>query len=200
MRIHPHRSAVVLVSLWLAGCATLFQGGPSPERIAERGVAALEHHDYDAGMADLAWVSTHFPDTPAGRYALLALAAAELDPANPRGRPEAGVDLLARFRAMENNPPWTMPLANTLRGLVHELRDSEERANVAEREAARAQRSARAAAEQARGAAREAARAEAQRSAMGSRVGALERELALTRHQLAQAREEVERIRRTLGN
>lgn len=200
MRIQTHGLVVVLVSVWLAGCATLLHGGPSPERVAERGLAALERHEYDSARADLEWVSTNFPDRPAGRHALLALAAAELDPANPDRRPDVGADLLAHFRAMEDNPSWTMPVANTLRGLLLELGDTEERAIAAEEAVSRALRSARGAEERADSAAREASQAEARRAALGGRVSALERELAITRQQLAQARDEVRRMRRALGN
>jgi hypothetical protein len=201
MRIHPNLPASLLLAVGLAGCATLFQTGsePRPEPIAERGLAALERGEYEAAIADLEWVATHFPDRPAGRYALLALAAAELDPANPQRRPDAGAELLASFRAMEENPRWTVPLANTLRGVVLELREIEERARVAERAAARAERTARETAERARTAASETSRAQEQEAALRNRVAALERELARSRQQLAEMRGEVQRMRRALG-
>jgi hypothetical protein len=156
MRIRTHVPGSLLLAVCLAGCAALFQTGahPRPEPIAERGLAALERADYDAAIPDLEWVSSHFPDRPVGRYALLALAAAELDPANPQRRPDTGAEILARFRAMEENPRWTVPLANTLRGVVLELRETEARARVAERAATRAEQSAREAAERARTVAR----------------------------------------------
>lgn len=195
MRIPPQAAGSLLIAVFVAGCATLLQAGssPGPEQIAERGLAALERHDYDAAVADLSWVSTYHPDRPAGRYALLALAATQLDPANPGGRPDVAGELLATFRAMEDNPKWTVPLANTLRGMMLELRDVQERALAAEGAAARADRSAREAVDQA-------SQVRAERTALANRAVELERELARTRHQLARAREEVERIRRTLGN
>jgi hypothetical protein len=200
MRTTPPVAGSLLIAICLAGCAAVLQAGPDPDRIAERGLAALERGDYEAARADLEWVSTYHPDRPAGRYALLALAAAELDPANPEGRPEVGAERLARFRATEGNPRWTVPVANSLRGVVLALSDAEERARVAEAAAARAERTARQAEERARGAAREASEARSQRTTLGNRVGELERELAQSRRQLAQMRDEVERMRRTLGN
>jgi hypothetical protein len=201
MRIPPHVAGTLLMAGYLAGCATLFPGArPSPEQVAERGLAALERGDHVAAIPDLVWVSTHYPDRPAGRYSLLAIAAAELDPANPTGDPDAGAVLLAKFRALSDNPSWTMPVANSLRGLVLELRDARDRARMAERARQRAERVAGEATERAREVAREASRAEAQSATLGNRVGQLERELAESRRQLAEARDEVERMRRTLGN
>jgi hypothetical protein len=202
MRIRAHGLALFLVIACLAGCAALFEmgAGPHPDRIAERGLAALERGDFEEGIADLEWVSAHFPERASGRYALLALAAAELDPANPQRRADVGAELLASFRALDEKPLWTVPVANSLRGLVLELRDTQERARVAERAAARAERSAREAAERARAAARQASQAESRQASLGSRVADLERELAHSRQQLARTREEVDRMRRTLGN
>jgi hypothetical protein len=193
MRTHAYGPALALVAALLAGCASLLPGGATPDRIAERGLDALEREQYAAAIADLSWVATHYPDRPAGRYALLALAAAELDPANPERRPDAGAEHLASFRAMEGNPRWTMPVANALRGVLLELRDAEQKARAAERAAAEAQQAARSA----RG---EATQARAQQSSLGDRVAELERELDETRRQLTRARGEIERMRRTLGN
>jgi hypothetical protein len=195
MRIPPQAAGSLLIAVFVAGCATLLQSAasPTPEQIAERGLEALARHDYEAAIADLSWVSTYHRDRPVGRQALLALAAAELDPSNPGGRPDVGAELLAAFRAMEDHPTWTVPVANTLRGLLLELRDAQERARVAEDATARADRSARQAVEQA-------SQVRAERTALATRASELERELTRTRHQLARAREEVERIRRTLGN
>lgn len=190
-------TATLVMALVLSACASLMGGGPSPERVAERGLAALERGEYAVAIADLEWVATHFRDRRAGRHALLTWAAAELDPANPERRPEAGAELLAEFRALEDNPPWLGPVANTLRGVVLELRDTEERASIAERSALRAERAASEAAERARGAAREATQAE---SRLGNRVSQLERELAQSREQLAGMRSEVERMRRALAD
>jgi hypothetical protein len=200
MRITPHMAATLLSTVLLGGCAAVLHARPNPDRIAERGLASLERGDYESAIADLEWVSTHFPDRTAGRYALLALAAAELDPANPGRRPDSGAEALARFRAMDDNPPWTVPVASSLRGLALELSATADRARAAEATAARAERTARQAESRAREAARAASQARAQRESLGSRVVQLERELAVTRRQLAQSRGEVERMRRALGN
>lgn len=188
----------LLIAVCLAGCAALFQAGDreSPEQIAERGLLSLERGDYASAIADLEWVSTYFPDRPAGRTALLALAAAELDPSNPDRRPTVGAELLARYRTLEESPAWAVAVATAMRGLVLELRDTEARAEAAERAAARSQRLARQATERAR----EAESAEAQRVSLSNRVSELEQELARSRRQLAAMRDEVDRMRRTLGN
>jgi hypothetical protein len=193
MRTHAHGPALLLIAVLLAGCASLLPGGTTPDLIAERGLDALERGEYGAAIADLSWVATHHAERPAGRYALLALAAAELDPANPERRPDEGADHLARFRAMEDNPRWTVPVANALRGVHLELRDTEERATTAERAAAEAQQAA-------RSASRDATQARSQHSSLGNRVAELELELAETQRQLTRARSEIERMRRTLGN
>jgi hypothetical protein len=191
-------TVVVLV----AGCATILQAGPraEPDRIAERGLSALERDDFQGAIPDLEWVSTHFPDRPSGRYALLALAAAELDPANPHRRPEVGAALLGEFMAREGNPRWTSPIARSLRRTVLELRDAEERVVAARQAASRSAQAAREAEERASDAAREAGQAEARRASLGSRVAQLEWELAQSRQQLAEMRDEIDRMRRTLGN
>jgi hypothetical protein len=187
-----------IAGLWLTGCAALLQpdSRPGPDRIAARGLAALEEGDYQAGLADLTWVSTHYPDRAAGRHALLALAAALVNPANPVGSLDDGAEVLATFRALPDNPPWTAPLANSLRGLLLELRDARDRTDAAERARAGAEQSAREASERAQTAAEKAAAREA---ALEEQVADLERQLEESQRRLAAARAEVARMRRTLG-
>jgi hypothetical protein len=194
MRTHRTLLGYVILAAAVGGCATLFQGGgrESPERVAERGLEALERGDYDAGMEDLRWVTTYHSDRGIARYALLALAAAELDPANPNRQMESGSERLSELRALADNPPSTVPVIRSLHRLTLELQEEKERAD-------RAEGAARAASERATVAAREADEAQSGQAALRSRVGTLERELELSRRQLAEARREVARMRQALG-
>jgi hypothetical protein len=178
----------------LAGCATLLQGDgkESPEQVADRALEALEWGEYAAAMPDLIWVSTYHLERPAGRYSMLALAATELDPANPERRPEIGRELLSEFRTLSENPPWTVPLARALHRLAFEVEDVRERAERAERERDRARAEVGRAAEQASEAQRE-------QGLLQGRVAQLERQLEASRQETAEARRELARMRRALG-
>jgi hypothetical protein len=193
MRTHRTLLGYLILAAAVGGCATLFQGGgrESPERVAERGLEALERGDYDAGMADLLWVTTYHPDRGIARYALLVLAASELDPASPDRQLESGSERLSELRALPDNPSWTLPVARSLHRLSLELQEERERADEAER-------AAQAARELATVAAREAEEAQTGQAALRGRIGALERELELSRRQLAEARREVARMRQAL--
>jgi hypothetical protein len=184
----------VILTASLPGCATLLQGGgrESPEQVADRALEALERGDYAAAMPDLIWVSTYHSERAAGRYSMLALAAAELDPANGERRPEIGRDLLAEFRVLPENPPWTVPLASALHRLAFELEDTRERAARAERERDRATAEAERAAE-------EASEARRERVSVQNRLAQLERQLEASREETAAARRELARMRRALG-
>lgn len=194
MRTHRNLLGYLILAAAVGGCATLFQGGgrESPERVAERGLEALERGDYEAGMADLRWVSTYHSDRGIARYTLLALAAAELDPANPDRQLEAGSERLSQLRALPDNPSWTVPVVRSLHRISLELQRERERADQAEG-------AARAARARATVAAREADEAQTGQAALRNRVSALERELELSQRQLAEARREVARMRQALG-
>lgn len=194
MRIHRTLLGYLIVAAAVGGCATLFQGGAreSPEHVAERGLEALERGDYEAATADLRWVSTYHADRGIARYTLLALAAAELDPANPDRQMEAGSERLSEFRALPDNPRWTVPVARAFHRLSLELQGERERADQAES-------AARAARERATVAAREAGEARTEGATLRLRIGVLERELELSQRQLVEARREVARMRQALG-
>lgn len=193
MRTHARLLGYVILAASLGGCATLLPGSrESPERVADRALEALEHGDYAAAMADLTWVSTYHLERAAGRYSLLALAAAELDPANPERRPEVGRDLLTEYRVLTENPKWTVPVANAFHRLAFELEDTSERAERAERERDRAMAEAR----RATGEARE---AQEERGSLQGRVSQLERQLEASLRETAEARRELARMRRALG-
>jgi hypothetical protein len=201
MKRHLYVPALVLTAFGLAGCAALLQGDRlRPEPVARRGLEALERQEFDAAITDLTWVATHFLDRSVGKHALLALAVAELDPGNPGRRPEEGAEHLARFRRLTDWPPWTVPVANALRGLALEVRDAEARARRAERAARRAVREAREATARADEAGESERNARTENRSLRTRMSRLEAELQETREQLEEARVEVERMRRILGS
>lgn len=98
------------------GCATL-QPAPPAERDAalrlDLGLAALHDGQHRAAFEELAWVMTHCPDREAGLYARYALVALELDPRNPDGRPEVGMQIISELILETSTPEWLLPLANT---------------------------------------------------------------------------------------
>jgi hypothetical protein len=200
MRPRRNLSVLFVIAIVMTGCAGLLRadGRPSPERVLDRALAAIEHGYYESAAEDLAWVSTYHLDRPAGRLSLLVLAALELDPDKPVHRPERAVDRLETLRAQEENALWLQPVAEGLLSVAVGLRETEARAVAAERAAARAERSARDAAQRARAAEQQAGTAQSGRAEMQRRIGQLERELAVSRQQATAARQEVARMRRVL--
>ncbi|HEX7051552.1 MAG TPA: hypothetical protein VF188_15200 [Longimicrobiales bacterium] len=218
-----------LLTVLLTGCALVYGSRqPDPEERLARGLAALDREDYRSAFDDLVWVYTHFPDEPEGRRALLALAAAELDPRNPSRRLGVGSDLVADYLRTPGTPSWTHPVAETVYLLALELGAAETRVAEAEMEreeaeqesaeargeATRARRQAQRAEAEAQRARRAEARAErARRGAQAAPPGPLPqlpgppvtariRELQRERDRLAQRvqalERELERIRKTL--
>ncbi|MFP4623722.1 MAG: hypothetical protein ACLFRX_06035, partial [Gemmatimonadota bacterium] len=115
--MRPLRALLILLApLLAAGCAAI---GPdrSPEQNArfrlDRGLTALDAGRYAAAFDDLAWVYSRCPAREAGAHALAALAALELDPRHPDGRPEVAADLLGRMIQEPGTPRWVRPLAET---------------------------------------------------------------------------------------
>lgn len=106
----------LLLPLFLGGCAAL-RPAPPPDRDAAlhltRGLDALEAGQYAGAYDQLAWVATHCPAEEAGLHARAGLAALELDPRNPVGRPEVGMKLLADLILGPATPSHLRPLAET---------------------------------------------------------------------------------------
>ena len=95
----PCRVILLLVAA-LPACSLAGSPEPPAEETARRrsfetGVRALERGDHDEAMSALAPVAAICPMDVTGRRALLLLAAAELDPRNGDGRPDAAAELAA---------------------------------------------------------------------------------------------------------
>jgi hypothetical protein len=107
--------AVLLLLLIVGACATLRP--PPPEWDAAlhltRGLDALEAGRYVGAYDQLAWVATHCPTQEAGAHARVGLAAVELDPRNPVGRPDVGMRLLADMILGPTTPAPIRVLAET---------------------------------------------------------------------------------------
>lgn len=109
----PLPLALTLV-LAIGGCAALRPEPPADRNAAlrlEQGLAALEAGRHAAGYDELAWVAAHCPGQTAALHARAALAALELDPRNPRGRPGVGTRLLADLIVDETTPRWVRAVA-----------------------------------------------------------------------------------------
>ena len=106
-----------------AGCATLASADrePEPEAQLEAGLAALEHGEYSRARSHLGWVYSTRWDEPAGRHALLALIATDLDPRNPDRRLANAAELAARLVTQAEAPAWTSPLGESLYLIALEL-------------------------------------------------------------------------------
>jgi DNA repair exonuclease SbcCD ATPase subunit len=213
----------VLVAMAVHGCATL-QGerDADPEQHLAWGLAALEQQDYQTAHAHLAWLVSYHWHRPVGQRALMALAAAEVDPRNPGRRLGVGAQLSSDYLRLEETPEWLRPVMESFYLMSLELGAAEEEIAQLEREreaAERAARAARAQAQRAQTAARS-AEARAQRAAVAApartvpalpgppvtaRVRALEQErtqlaqrTSQLERRLAERERELERIRRTL--
>jgi hypothetical protein len=97
------------------GCAA-FRMAP-PEQNAElrlaQGLAAFDAGRYNDAFDQLAWVYTHCSGREAGLEAAMAMAALELDPRHPTGRPEVGMQLLAELILDATTPIAVRPIART---------------------------------------------------------------------------------------
>jgi hypothetical protein len=93
------RISALALLLSAAGCAALRTAPPEQNaelRLAQ-GSAAFDAGRYNDAFDQLAWVYTHCAGREAGFEAALAMAALELDPRHPTGRPEVGMQLLAEL-------------------------------------------------------------------------------------------------------
>jgi len=102
--------------LFAGGCATLAPA-PQPEHDASVrlavGLSALGAGEHTEAYEELAWVFAHCHGREAGARAVAAMAALELDPGNPSGRPAVGMDLLADLILDPGTPEWLRPLVRT---------------------------------------------------------------------------------------
>ncbi|HUF11620.1 MAG TPA: hypothetical protein VMN78_00805 [Longimicrobiales bacterium] len=112
--------------LWVAtlpACALAGRGAtPSEEAARQRsfaaGVSALDLGDFSLAAGHLAPVAAICPVDETGRRAMLLLAAGELDPRNPDGRPDAAAELTAFQIARPGQAePWAAVLAAELYAL-----------------------------------------------------------------------------------
>ena len=113
MKMRP-RHLLAIALLPLGACSALRPDAPlerDAEHRLERGLAALDAAEYREAFDDLSWVYAHCPAHTRGAEALLALAALELDPRNPAGRPGVATDLLARLLAEPAAEGYVRPMA-----------------------------------------------------------------------------------------
>jgi uncharacterized protein YhaN len=114
--------AIALFTAGVAGCATLRgERGPSPEEQLSQGLTALAAHDYPRARTLLEHVYLEHWQQPAGREALFALAAAELDSRNAARRLGVGAELAGRYLSLASVPAWTVPAAESMYLLAFEL-------------------------------------------------------------------------------
>lgn len=111
--------AIAVLSLALpmaaAGCATLRPTPPEHDatvRLAA-GLSAYDDARYADAFDDFALVARSCPGHAVGMQAIAALAALELDPRNPVGRPGVGTELLAELILDTRTPDWLRPVATT---------------------------------------------------------------------------------------
>ncbi len=86
---------------------------PEPVARLDRGLAASEAGRYSDARRDLTWVYLNCTGHVAGYRAAAGLAAVELDPRNPEGRPAFGTRLLGWLIQSPGTPPWTRPAIET---------------------------------------------------------------------------------------
>jgi hypothetical protein len=109
------RISALALLLSATGCAALRTAPPGQDaelRIAQ-GLAAFDAGQYNDAFDHLAWVYTHCSGREAGLEAALAMAALELDPRHPTGRPEVGMQLLAELILDPTTPDPVRPVVRT---------------------------------------------------------------------------------------
>jgi hypothetical protein len=116
MTSRPLMKLVLAILPLAAGCATLSHA-PTPEQDAslrlESGLEAFRDGRHSEAFDDLAWIVAACPEREAGLHARVALAALELDPRNPGGRPDVGMHLLADLILDPTTPSWVRPAAES---------------------------------------------------------------------------------------
>ncbi|MEX0891653.1 MAG: hypothetical protein WEB88_05725 [Gemmatimonadota bacterium] len=183
----------------VAGCATLGLGGPSEEEASlEAGLAALAAGDYRTAHEHLEWTARTHPDEVEGQRALLALAAAELDPRNPARRLWATADLAERYLELPEAPGWTRPLAESLFLVAAELGAAEESAVAAESENRRLRFEGSTVPDRLRDAASARDAALVERNELQTRLDSMERVVSIRNDSITALNKELERIRKLI--
>ena len=108
--------ALVLVGGSWGGCALNPPGSESgdPAYRAQRAYDALHLDAFTVARNDLQWLAARCEAGAHGRRALLLLAAAELDPQNPRGSPHRAAWAAANYLLLPDAEDEHVPLARTL--------------------------------------------------------------------------------------
>jgi hypothetical protein len=196
--------ATGILALAISACGTLNSvfNSNAEERFTA-GLVALRRGDFAQANTDLRWVAEHYPDKEIGREALLAVAALEVDPRNPRRRLAMGVDLAESYLRQEDKERWSEPVVQSLRLLAMELGSAEERVAVAEADRLAAERRANLGdlptlPEQMKSLPARLHAAEDERDKLTKKVEQLEEQIADRDKKLAEKDKELERIRKTI--
>jgi hypothetical protein len=201
--------ALGAIALAFSGCAHRQSGGENAEEQLRLGISALAQGDFAAGTNALLAVSNQSPDSQEGRHALLALAAAALDPRNPNRGEAVSAGLAARYLGSVAEPDWTKPVAEALYLLALDQGATDSARAEAETDAQKARAETRRVLNQARAgtlptlpggqSAGSRVRAlEQERDKLAARAKQLEQELERRERQVAESQAELDRIRKTL--
>jgi len=196
--------ATGILALAISACGTInSMFNSSAEERFTAGMVALRRGDFAQANTDLTWVAEHHPDKEIGRQALLAVAALEVDPRNPRRRLSMGRELAASYLKLEDRERWTEPVAQSLYLLAEELGAAEERVAAAEADRLAAERRANMdnlpkLPEHIQTAPAKLHAAQDERDKLAKKVEQLEEQIAERDKQLAEKDKELERIRKTI--
>jgi hypothetical protein len=113
-------SLALLLSTACAGGMALGGSSENAQR-ARRAAAALERDDFTAAHDDLSWLLSRCDAGEHRRRALLVLAAAALDPANPMFSPREAARASAAYIVSPNVDEDQLPLARSLHRLAADL-------------------------------------------------------------------------------
>lgn len=115
---------LLLITLTAVGCAGVLESlglDRGPGEMLEQGSRALDAGDFREASEIFRYLAARCHSGEAGESAVLALAAAELDPRNPSGSPAAAAQLAARYLQIPSPPPAGLAHARTLYLLALEL-------------------------------------------------------------------------------
>ena len=111
---------------------------PTPHQRFVAALAALDSGHYAPATQALSALSQEYREQAVGRQALLATAAATVDPRNPQRQLDEGAALLGRYLRESRPDDWVQPLVQSLYLLSTELGGVADRAEQAEAAAVRA--------------------------------------------------------------